>query len=97
MDYSGLNDACSKDTFPLPQIDQILDATTGHDLLSFLDAYSSYNQIPMFPPDSVSTTFIAQMGMFYYRDASIPGGHFYFIFFICRKFSIKQPFYYKGI
>ena len=50
VDYSNLNDACLKDTFPLPHIDQIVDTTIGHKLLSFLNAYSSYNQIPMFSP-----------------------------------------------
>ena len=29
-DYTNLNDACPKDTFPLPQIDQMVDATTDH-------------------------------------------------------------------
>ena len=47
IDYSNLNDACPKNTFPPPRIDQIMDATTSHQLLSFLDAYSGYNQIPM--------------------------------------------------
>ena len=42
-DYRNLNDACPKDTFPLPLIDQIVDVTAGHELLSFLDAYSGYN------------------------------------------------------
>ena len=43
VDYSNLNDACPKDTFPFPHIDQIVDATVGHQLLSFLDTYSGYN------------------------------------------------------
>ena len=43
MDYSDLNDACTKDMFPFPWIDQIVDAIGGHNLLSFLDAYSGYN------------------------------------------------------
>ena len=42
VDYTNLNDACPKDTFPLPRIDQIVDTTTDHYLLSFLDAYSGY-------------------------------------------------------
>ncbi|CAL2231351.1 unnamed protein product [Prunus armeniaca] len=41
QDYIDLNKACSKDSFPLPRIDQLINATTGHDLLSFMDAYSS--------------------------------------------------------
>ena len=67
VDYSNLNHAFLKDTFPLPQIDQIIDATIRHDQLSFLDAYSGYNQIPMFPPDSANTTFIAPKGVYYYN------------------------------
>ena len=47
MDYMDLNEACPKDSFPLPRIDQIVDASTGHGMLSFLDAFSSYHHIPM--------------------------------------------------
>ncbi|XP_022856262.1 uncharacterized protein LOC111377400 [Olea europaea var. sylvestris] len=32
-----------KDSFPLPRIDQLVDSTAGHELLSFMDAYSCYN------------------------------------------------------
>ncbi|KAL5557475.1 hypothetical protein UlMin_039711 [Ulmus minor] len=44
-DFTDLNKACPKDSFPLPRIDQLVDATAGHELLSFMDAYSGYNQI----------------------------------------------------
>ena len=37
VDYTDLNEACPKDSFPLPRIDQIVDATVGHGILSFLD------------------------------------------------------------
>ena len=67
VDYINLNDACSKDTFPLPQIDQIVDATAGHELLSFLDAYLDYNQIPMYPSDEAKTAFITPYAMYCYR------------------------------
>ena len=49
VDYTDLNDACPKDSFPLPCIDQIVDASAGHGMLSFLDAFSGYHQIPMHP------------------------------------------------
>ena len=39
VDFKDLNKACPKDPFPLPRIDQIIDATAGHDSLCFLDAY----------------------------------------------------------
>jgi hypothetical protein len=45
VDYTSLNKHCPKDPFPLPRIDQITDSTTGCARLSFLDAYSGYNQI----------------------------------------------------
>ena len=64
VDYTNLNDACPKDTFPLPWIDQIVEATAGHELLSFLDAYSGYNQIPMHLPNSTKIAFITSYGMY---------------------------------
>ena len=67
VDYTNLNDTCPNDTFPLPRIDQIVDAIVGHELLSFLDAYSGYNQILIYPPDEVKTAFITPFGMYYYR------------------------------
>ena len=58
VDYTDLNEACPKDSFPLPRIDQIVDASVGHGMLWFLDAFSGYHQIPMHPPDVEKTTFI---------------------------------------
>ncbi|KAL6340356.1 hypothetical protein AAG906_005808 [Vitis piasezkii] len=49
VDYTNLNNACPKDSFPLPRIDQIVDSTTGQGMLSFLDAFSRYHRIPMSP------------------------------------------------
>jgi hypothetical protein len=43
VDYTNLNKACPKDHFPLPCIDQVVDLTTGCELLSFLDAYLGYH------------------------------------------------------
>ena len=65
--YSNLNYARPKDMFPLPHIDQTVDATAGHELLSFLDAYSCYNQILMFSPNSANTAFITPTGMYCYN------------------------------
>ena len=44
-----------------------MDLTVGHQLLSFLDAYVRYNQIPMYPPDSANTTFITSTWMYCYN------------------------------
>ena len=47
VDFTELNKACQKDSFPLPRIDQLVDSTAGHKLLMFMDAFSGYNQIKM--------------------------------------------------
>ena len=49
IDFTDLNKAFLKDSFPLPHIHRMVDATAGHDLLSFLDAFSGYNQILIRP------------------------------------------------
>ena len=67
MDYTDLNDACPKDIFPLPRIDQIVDASVGHGMLSFLDAFSGYHQIPIHPLDAEKTSFITPYGLYCYN------------------------------
>jgi len=51
IDFTNLNETCPKDSYPLLRIDQLIEAIVGHELLSFLNAYSGYNQIKMHPPD----------------------------------------------
>ncbi|XP_052109199.1 uncharacterized protein LOC107460736 [Arachis duranensis] len=67
VDYSDLNKACPKDCFPLPNIDALVDAAAGYRYLSFMDAYSGYNQIPMHRPDEDKTAFITPGGTFCYK------------------------------
>ena len=43
VDFTNLNNACPKDSFPLPRINQLVDSTVGHELLTFMDAFSGYN------------------------------------------------------
>ena len=66
VDYTGLKKACSKDHFPLPCIDQIIDSTSGCEILSFLDAYSGYHQITMKESDQLTTSFITPYGSYCY-------------------------------
>ena len=70
MDYKDLNEACPKDNFLLPRIDQIIDESAGHEMLSFLDAFSRYHEIPMHLPDTEKTTFITLHGLFCYNVMS---------------------------
>ena len=47
----GPEQSCPKDSFPLLRIDQLVDSTIGHRLLTFMDAFSGYNQIKMVEKD----------------------------------------------
>ena len=47
VDFTDLNKACPKDSFPLPRIDQLVDSTAGHKLLTFMDAFLGYKLIKM--------------------------------------------------
>ena len=67
IDFTNINRACPKDSFPLPRIDLIVNATAGHELLSFMDAFSSYNQISMDPEDQEKTSFFTGQGTYCYR------------------------------
>ena len=67
IDFTDINNACPKDSFPLLRIDLIVDATTGHELLSFMDAFSGYNQINMNPNDQEKTSFVTAQGTNCYR------------------------------
>ena len=70
MDFTSLIKACPKDSFPLPKVDQLVDATSGHGRMSFLDAYRGYHQIAMYPPDEEKAAFITSKGLFCYRVMS---------------------------
>ncbi|KAM2209238.1 hypothetical protein ACFXTI_025127 [Malus domestica] len=67
VDYTDLNKGCPKDSFPLPLIDRLIDSTAGCELLSFMDAYSGYNQILMNPSDQEHTAFTTDRGLYCYK------------------------------
>ena len=67
IDFTDLNKACPKDSFPLPSIDRLVDASAGHHVLSFMDAFSGYNQIMMDPSDQKKTAFITEEGLYCYK------------------------------
>ena len=47
LDFIDLNKACPKDSYPLSQVDILVDFMAQHQLLSFIDAFFGYNQIKM--------------------------------------------------
>ncbi|XP_058216592.1 uncharacterized protein LOC131327440 [Rhododendron vialii] len=67
VDYTNLNDACPMDRFPLPRIEQMVDATVGCERLSFMDAYRGYHQIALAPEDQEKTAFISPRGTYCYK------------------------------
>ena len=67
IDFTYLNKACPKDSYPLPRIDQLVDAMARHKLLTFMDAFSGYNQIRMTPEDEEKTSFVTDQDLFCYR------------------------------
>uniref|UniRef100_A0A2N9F6H4 Reverse transcriptase domain-containing protein n=1 Tax=Fagus sylvatica TaxID=28930 RepID=A0A2N9F6H4_FAGSY len=67
VDFTDLNRACPKDPFPLPKIDQLVDSMTGHERMSFLDAFQGYHQIALRREDQEKTAFITPRGVFYYK------------------------------
>ncbi|XP_073061799.1 uncharacterized protein [Primulina eburnea] len=58
VDFRDLNKACPKDCYPLPRVDQLVDFTSGCELLNFLDAYQGYHQIPLDLEDQDKASFI---------------------------------------
>jgi hypothetical protein len=75
VDFTSLNKACPKDPYLLPRINQIVDSTTGCDLLCFLDAFSGYHQINMAKEDEEKTAFITPCGVYCY---------------VCMPFGLKN-------
>lgn len=66
VNFTDLNKTDPKDNFPLPMIDQLVYSTTRHAVFSFKDAYSGYNQIPMYEHDQEHKSFITDRGIFWY-------------------------------
>ena len=66
VDYRDLNRASPKDNFPLPHIDTLVDNTATNAIFSFMDGFSSYNQIKMAEEDKSKTAFVTHWGTFVY-------------------------------
>ena len=66
VDFTDLNRACPKNPFPMPKIDQLVDATYGHPRISFLDAFQGYHQIVLAAEDQKKTAFISPDTNYHY-------------------------------
>ena len=49
--FIDLNKVYTKDSYPLPKINKLVDANVGYAILSFIDAFSGYHQIPLYWED----------------------------------------------
>ncbi|GMH26977.1 hypothetical protein Nepgr_028820 [Nepenthes gracilis] len=90
VDFTDVNKACPKDSFPLPRIDLLVDSIAGHELLSFMDAYSGYNQIRMRPEDEEHTSFMIDHSTYCYKQGH--GDHIHDLeesFEVLRKNHMK--------
>ena len=67
VDFTDLNKAYPKDSYPLPRIDRLVDSMAGHKLLNFMDTFSRYNQIRMDETDQEKTSFVTSQGLFCYK------------------------------
>ncbi|KAL0395319.1 UNVERIFIED_CONTAM: Transposon Tf2-12 polyprotein [Sesamum latifolium] len=67
VDFRDLNNACPKDDFPLSIAELMIDATTGHEALSFMDGSFGYNQIRTAPADEELTAFRTPKGIYCYK------------------------------
>ena len=70
VDFTDLNKVCPKDSYPLPSIDAFVDSALGCRMLSFLDAFSGYNQIKMHLRDECKTAFMTKLSCYCYRVMS---------------------------
>lgn len=65
--FTGLKKSYSKNPYPLPHTDRLINEAYGFRLLGFMDAYSSYNKIGMSPVDAPKTAFMTNISNYYYE------------------------------
>ena len=70
IDFTDLNKTCPKNSYPLPQVNVLVDSIAQHQLLSFMDAFFGYNQIRMDELDQEKTSFVTSQGLFCYKVMS---------------------------
>ena len=67
IEFTNLNKACPKDNFPVLKINQMIDAIAGYKRLSFLDAYSGYNQILLVEEDQEKIASVIERGRYCFK------------------------------
>ena len=67
VDFTYLNNACPKDSFPLPRTDQLVDSLAGNELLTFMDIFSGYKKILMKEEDQEKIALVISQGLYCYK------------------------------
>ncbi|GBN62197.1 Retrovirus-related Pol polyprotein from transposon 297, partial [Araneus ventricosus] len=67
VDYRKLNEITKKDSYPLPRIDDTLDALNGSQWFTTLDLKSGYWQIEIRPEDREKTAFTTGQGLWQFK------------------------------
>jgi hypothetical protein len=67
IDYRTLNQVTVKDLYPLPRIDDSLDAVRGNSWFSTLYLVSGYYQCLVDPQDAPKTVFVTSRGLFHFN------------------------------
>ena len=70
IDYRKLNSVTKKDSYPLPRIDDSLDALGNAKWFSTLDLSSSYWQVKMHPDHKEKTAFVTTSGLYHFNVLS---------------------------
>lgn len=66
VEFIDLNKTYTKDSYPLPAIDKLFDASSGHNVLNFMDAFLDNDHIFVNPSDLKKTTFITEHDLYCY-------------------------------
>ena len=67
MDFTDLNKTCPKDSYPLPQIDLLINSIAAYRLLSSMDTFFGHNQIKLKESDQEKTSSFTSQGLFFYK------------------------------
>lgn len=70
VDFTNLNATYPKDSYPLPNIDSLINRSSGFELFNFMDAYSTYDQIYLRGKDEEATNFTNKFGTFCFKVMS---------------------------